>query len=174
VLKTFHHKINFIAINCLKKLGRMNRVKNWLGLNANATATEDAPKPTTSTPIGVTNTIAATLPVPRTSINQNQSNISSDVTTTTTIPQQQPVQVPVNVPVQLPPRTQNDASELLIAVDRVNETKTNYDNCEARRMTAVINGKDAQDYSCEREFAAFKKAFDVQLALESKLPTGSH
>ena len=60
--------------------------------------------------------------------------------------------------------------EIAKAAEHVNETKAIYDNCEARRMTAVMNGKDAQDYSCEREFFAFKKAFDVQLALESKMP----
>jgi hypothetical protein len=63
--------------------------------------------------------------------------------------------------------------DLRESVDKVSETKAGYDQCEQRRMTAVINGKDAQDYSCEREFAAFKKAFDQQLYLESRMPVTS-
>jgi hypothetical protein len=65
---------------------------------------------------------------------------------------------------------QTDLLQLQQAAEHFNETKALYDTCEQRRMTAVVNGKDAQDYSCEREFAAFKNAFDRQLALESRMP----
>lgn len=60
--------------------------------------------------------------------------------------------------------------ELGQAVDRFNQCKLAYDDCEHRRMQVVMNGGDSQQYSCEREFEAFKQAFDIQLSLESKMP----
>lgn len=60
--------------------------------------------------------------------------------------------------------------DLRKAAERVNETKADYDQCESRRMREVMNGRDLQEISCEREFANFKKAFDVQLMLESRMP----
>lgn len=54
------------------------------------------------------------------------------------------------------------------AAEYVNSMKQAYDDCEGRRMQAVMNGHDSQEFSCEREFTTFKKAFDVQLAMESK------
>ena len=65
---------------------------------------------------------------------------------------------------------QQRQQEIRDSIDQVNEAKTIYDQCEQRRMTAVMNGKDEKDFSCEREFAAFKKAFDRQLYLDSKMP----
>jgi hypothetical protein len=166
--------VSFFTLKLFLQI-KMNRLNNWLGFNVSATpTTEDTPK-ITSTPISSANTsLPSTDSTPRTSVNQNQPNTLFDTTTTTSAIQQQPIHIPVNVPQPVSSRSQqSDAAELSKAVDRVNETKSLYDNCEARRMTAVINGKDAQDYSCEREFFAFKKAFDIQLALESKLPTSS-
>lgn len=64
---------------------------------------------------------------------------------------------------------ESNAMDLDKAAELVNRTKALYDDCEARRMGAVMNGKDAQDYSCEREFTAFKQAFDIQLAAESRI-----
>ena len=64
---------------------------------------------------------------------------------------------------------QERQAALMTAAEKVNDAKNMYDLCEQRRMTAVSSGKDSQDYSCEREFAAFKKAFDQQLVLESKV-----
>lgn len=60
--------------------------------------------------------------------------------------------------------------ELSQAADQVNRFKAAYDQCEHLRMQDVMNGGDSQTYSCEREFESFKKAFDVQLSLESKMP----
>ena len=67
--------------------------------------------------------------------------------------------------------TQTNANEptLQQAAALVQETKARYDQCESARMSAIMSGKESLDYSCEREFAAFKKAFDKQLQLESKL-----
>lgn len=55
------------------------------------------------------------------------------------------------------------------ATDMVNRTKAIYDECERRRMNVLNTGKDPADYSCEREFDAFKRAFDYQTLIESKV-----
>ena len=46
-------------------------------------------------------------------------------------------------------------------------TKQAYDACEAKRMTAVTNGKEAGD--CEEQFVAFKRAFEAQIAAEATI-----
>ena len=57
------------------------------------------------------------------------------------------------------------------AAAEVNQAKALYDNCEVRRMREIANnGTEAEKFSCEREFQAFKKAFDMQLSLEAKQP----
>jgi len=54
------------------------------------------------------------------------------------------------------------------ATERVNMAKAAYDACETARMTATMNGAPPEQYSCEREFVAFTKAFDIQLLVEAK------
>jgi len=148
----------------------MNAIRGWIygGKPEDSGKPQATPAPSASTPID------ANLSTP-----VAQANPQVTQKPTVSIPPQQqillpgglPLGQPQPIPVQAQQQQRNESSsELHQAVDRVNETKSIYDQCEARRMTAVINGKDAQDYSCEREFAAFKKAFDLQLALESKMP----
>ena len=56
------------------------------------------------------------------------------------------------------------------AGERTNKLKQAYDDCEYRRMQIVMKGdRDTSEFSCEREFRAFKEAFDAQLAVESKI-----
>ena len=46
-------------------------------------------------------------------------------------------------------------------------TKQAYDACEAKRMTAVTNGKEAGD--CEEQYLAFKRAFEAQISAEATI-----
>jgi len=68
----------------------------------------------------------------------------------------------------LPKPAVADSLTLEQATDRVNMAKAAYDACETARMTATMNGAPPEQYSCEREFVAFTKAFDIQLLVEAK------